>query len=191
MTHRAEVEDTYAEAFRSIYAEALITARDSKWLDHAIQAALRAHRHAGRYKISKSSRNGADRSAPERYESTFPTDGERVSAEPVLHVGAGMDLGLQEIGSHDPYAVLGSADRWARKEREIRKSWLDKFLVNGTILRLCTAQEVREFMAHNERSNDFLSHCVNGMQDAQIVGDCVTDDDADTYALEAGLDRRH
>lgn len=35
----AEVEDTYAEAFRSIYAEALITARDRKWLDHAVHAA--------------------------------------------------------------------------------------------------------------------------------------------------------
>ena len=36
---RAEVEDTYAEAFRSIYAEFLITARDRKWLDHAVAAA--------------------------------------------------------------------------------------------------------------------------------------------------------
>jgi formylmethanofuran--tetrahydromethanopterin N-formyltransferase len=36
---RAEVEDTYAEAFRSIYAEFLITARDRTWLDHAINAA--------------------------------------------------------------------------------------------------------------------------------------------------------
>ncbi len=35
----AEVEDTYAEAFRSIYAEFLITARDRKWLDHALAAA--------------------------------------------------------------------------------------------------------------------------------------------------------
>ena len=34
----AEVEDTYAEAFRSIYAEVLITARDRTWLDHAVQA---------------------------------------------------------------------------------------------------------------------------------------------------------
>jgi formylmethanofuran--tetrahydromethanopterin N-formyltransferase len=33
------VEDTYAEAFRSIYAEFLITARDRKWLDHAASAA--------------------------------------------------------------------------------------------------------------------------------------------------------
>ncbi|MBI5758487.1 MAG: formylmethanofuran--tetrahydromethanopterin N-formyltransferase [Planctomycetales bacterium] len=37
-THRAEIEDTYAEAFRSIYAEVLITARDRKWLDHALAA---------------------------------------------------------------------------------------------------------------------------------------------------------
>jgi formylmethanofuran:tetrahydromethanopterin formyltransferase len=39
MTHRALVEDTYAEAFRSIYAEVLITARDRRWLDHAVAAA--------------------------------------------------------------------------------------------------------------------------------------------------------
>ena len=31
----AAVEDTYAEAFRSLYAEALVTARDRVWLDHA------------------------------------------------------------------------------------------------------------------------------------------------------------
>src|ERR1700722_17759071 len=37
--NRAEVEDTYAEAFRSLYAEVLITARDRTWLDHAIQSA--------------------------------------------------------------------------------------------------------------------------------------------------------
>jgi formylmethanofuran--tetrahydromethanopterin N-formyltransferase len=36
---RAEVEDTYAEAFRSIYAEFLITARDRQWLAHAVAAA--------------------------------------------------------------------------------------------------------------------------------------------------------
>ena len=38
-TTRAEVEDTYAEAFRSIYAEFLVTARDRTWLDHAVAAA--------------------------------------------------------------------------------------------------------------------------------------------------------
>jgi formylmethanofuran--tetrahydromethanopterin N-formyltransferase len=35
----AEIEDTYAEAFRSIFAEVLITARDSAWVDHAVRAA--------------------------------------------------------------------------------------------------------------------------------------------------------
>ncbi len=35
----AEIEDTYAEAFRSLYAEVLITARDRGWLDHAVAAA--------------------------------------------------------------------------------------------------------------------------------------------------------
>lgn len=33
------VEDTYAEAFRSLYAEILITARDRAWLDQAVMAA--------------------------------------------------------------------------------------------------------------------------------------------------------
>jgi formylmethanofuran--tetrahydromethanopterin N-formyltransferase len=36
---RAVVDDTYAEAFKSLYAEILITARDRAWLDHAINAA--------------------------------------------------------------------------------------------------------------------------------------------------------
>jgi formylmethanofuran--tetrahydromethanopterin N-formyltransferase len=36
---KAEVEDTFAEAFRSLHAEVLITARDRRWLDHAVQAA--------------------------------------------------------------------------------------------------------------------------------------------------------
>jgi formylmethanofuran--tetrahydromethanopterin N-formyltransferase len=38
MTTRAEIDDTYAEAFRSIYAEVLITARDRTWLEHAVHA---------------------------------------------------------------------------------------------------------------------------------------------------------
>jgi len=37
--NRAEVEDTYAEGFRSLFAEILITARDRKWLDHALREA--------------------------------------------------------------------------------------------------------------------------------------------------------
>ena len=38
--HRAEIDDTYAEAFRSLYAEVLITARDRKWLDEAVRACV-------------------------------------------------------------------------------------------------------------------------------------------------------
>ena len=36
---RALVDDTYAEAFKSIFGEFLITARDRKWLDHAVASA--------------------------------------------------------------------------------------------------------------------------------------------------------
>ena len=36
----ALINDTYAEAFRSIYAEVLITARDRTWLDHAVNNAI-------------------------------------------------------------------------------------------------------------------------------------------------------
>jgi formylmethanofuran--tetrahydromethanopterin N-formyltransferase len=35
----ALIDDTYAEAFRSIYAEFLITARDRRWVQHAVDAA--------------------------------------------------------------------------------------------------------------------------------------------------------
>lgn len=35
----ALIDDTYAEAFRSIYAEVLVTATNRRWLDHACQAA--------------------------------------------------------------------------------------------------------------------------------------------------------
>ena len=34
----ATIDDTYAEAFRSIYAAVLITARDRYWLDRAVAA---------------------------------------------------------------------------------------------------------------------------------------------------------
>jgi len=39
VTMPAIIEDTYAEAFRSIYAEVLVTARDRHWLDIAANAA--------------------------------------------------------------------------------------------------------------------------------------------------------
>ncbi|HUE14065.1 MAG TPA: formylmethanofuran--tetrahydromethanopterin N-formyltransferase [Planctomycetaceae bacterium] len=36
----ATIEDTYAEAFKSVFVEFLITARDRTWLDHAVAAAV-------------------------------------------------------------------------------------------------------------------------------------------------------
>lgn len=38
MSRQVEVENTYAEAFRSIYAQVLITARDKFWLNQAVNA---------------------------------------------------------------------------------------------------------------------------------------------------------
>jgi formylmethanofuran--tetrahydromethanopterin N-formyltransferase len=38
MNYLAPIDDTYAEAFRSIYAEILITARDRYWVDQAVHA---------------------------------------------------------------------------------------------------------------------------------------------------------
>jgi formylmethanofuran--tetrahydromethanopterin N-formyltransferase len=38
MNLKTLVEDTYAEGFRSIYGEILITARDQKWLNHCVNA---------------------------------------------------------------------------------------------------------------------------------------------------------
>lgn len=35
----AQIDDTYAEAFRSIYVEFLVTARDRNWVQHAVNAA--------------------------------------------------------------------------------------------------------------------------------------------------------
>jgi len=34
----AVIEDTYAEAFRSVYVEFLVTARDREWVEHAVNA---------------------------------------------------------------------------------------------------------------------------------------------------------
>ena len=36
----ALIDDTYAEAFKSLYVEFLITAKNRKWVDHAVNAAV-------------------------------------------------------------------------------------------------------------------------------------------------------
>ena len=78
----SEVEDTYAEAFRSLYVEFLITARDRKWLDHAVNAAT-GH---GSSSIMCDCEAGLDRYVGPGGDESFPTPDGRPGAICQLHV---------------------------------------------------------------------------------------------------------
>ena len=77
-----EVEDTYAEAFRSLYVEFLITARDRKWLDHAIHAAT----GYGSSSIMCDCEAGVDRYVGPGGDESFETPDGRPGAICQLHV---------------------------------------------------------------------------------------------------------
>ncbi len=77
-----EVEDTYAEAFRSLYVEFLITARDRKWLDHAVNAAT----GYGSSTIMCDCEAGLDRYVGPGGDETFTTPDGRPGAICQLHV---------------------------------------------------------------------------------------------------------
>lgn len=77
-----EVEDTYAEAFRSLYVEFLITARDRKWLDHAIHAAT----GYGSSSIMCDCEAGLDRYVGPGGDESFETPDGRPGAICQLHV---------------------------------------------------------------------------------------------------------
>jgi len=79
---RAEVEDTYAEAFRSIYAEFLITARDRKWLDHAVHAATGNASST----ILCDCEAGLDRYVGPGHDPSFTTPDGRIGAIVQIHV---------------------------------------------------------------------------------------------------------
>jgi formylmethanofuran--tetrahydromethanopterin N-formyltransferase len=76
------VEDTYAEAFRSIYTEFLITARDRRWLDIALNAAT-GH---GSSSIMCDCEAGLDRYAGPGGDPSFSTPDGRPGAIVQLHV---------------------------------------------------------------------------------------------------------
>jgi len=78
----AIVEDTYAEAFRSLYVEFLITARDRKWLDHAINAAT----GCGSSTIMCDCEAGLDRYVGPGGDTSFETPDSRPGAICQLHV---------------------------------------------------------------------------------------------------------
>lgn len=80
--HTVEVEDTYAEAFRSLYAEILVTARDRVWLDHACQA-VTGHASSS---IFCDCEAGVDRYVGPGGDESFPTPDGRPGAIIQFHV---------------------------------------------------------------------------------------------------------
>ncbi len=78
----ALVEDTYAEAFRSLYAEFLITARDRTWVDHALHATT----GNGSSTILCDCEAGLDRYVGPGADESFPTPDGRPGAIVQLHV---------------------------------------------------------------------------------------------------------
>jgi formylmethanofuran--tetrahydromethanopterin N-formyltransferase len=79
---RAPVEDTYAEAFKSLYAEFLITARDRIWLGHALNAAI----GNGSSTILCDCEAGLDRYVGPGGDQSFATPDGRPGAVVQLHV---------------------------------------------------------------------------------------------------------
>ena len=80
--HKAIVEDTFAEAFRSIYAEILVTARDRTWLDHAC-AAVTGHASSS---IFCECEAGVDRYVGPGGDASFATPDGRPGAIVQFHV---------------------------------------------------------------------------------------------------------
>jgi formylmethanofuran--tetrahydromethanopterin N-formyltransferase len=78
----AVIDDTYAEAFRSIFVEFLITARDKRWVEHAVNAAT----GNGSSTIMCDCEAGLDRFVGPGGDESFPTPDGRPGAIVQLHV---------------------------------------------------------------------------------------------------------
>lgn len=78
----AVIDDTYAEAFRSVYAEFLITARDRRWVEHAVHAAT----GNGSSTILCDCEAGIDRYVGPGGDESVPTPDGRPGAIVQLHV---------------------------------------------------------------------------------------------------------
>jgi formylmethanofuran--tetrahydromethanopterin N-formyltransferase len=79
---RAVIDDTYAEAFRSIFVEFLITARDRQWVEHAVNAAT----GNGSSTILCDCEAGLDRFVGLGADESLPTPDGRPGAVVQLHV---------------------------------------------------------------------------------------------------------
>jgi formylmethanofuran--tetrahydromethanopterin N-formyltransferase len=78
----AVIDDTYAEAFRSIYVELLVTARDRQWVDHAVNAVTGNASST----ILCDCEAGVDRYVGPGGDESFPTPDGRAGAIIQLHV---------------------------------------------------------------------------------------------------------
>jgi formylmethanofuran--tetrahydromethanopterin N-formyltransferase len=78
----AIIDDTFAEAFRSIFVEFLITARDRTWVQHAVNAAT----GNGSSTIMCDCEAGLDRFVGSGGDETFPTPDGRPGAIVQLHM---------------------------------------------------------------------------------------------------------
>ncbi len=78
----AKIDDTYAEAFKSIYVEFLITARDRTWLEHGVNA-VTGH---GSSTIMCDSEAGLDRYVGPGGDESFKTPDGRPGAIVQLHL---------------------------------------------------------------------------------------------------------
>src|SRR5687767_10652892 len=78
----AVIDDTYAEAFRSIYVEFLITARDPRWVAHAAAAATGNASST----ILCDCEAGVDRLVGPGFDDSFATPDDRPGAIVQLHV---------------------------------------------------------------------------------------------------------
>ncbi len=78
----AVIDDTYAEAFRSIYVEFLITARDAQWVAHAVNAVTGNASST----ILCDCEAGVDRFVGPGFDDAFPTPDSRPGAIVQLHV---------------------------------------------------------------------------------------------------------
>lgn len=78
----ALIDDTYAEAFRSIYTKFLITARDRKWLDHAVENTVGNASST----ILCDCEAGMDRYVGPQGDESFPTPDGRPGAIVQLHI---------------------------------------------------------------------------------------------------------
>jgi len=78
----ALIDDTYAEAFKSLYVEFLITAKNRKWVDHAVNAAV----GNGSSSILCDCEAGMDRYVGPGGDETFETPDGRPGAIVQMHV---------------------------------------------------------------------------------------------------------